>query len=71
MFEVVVGLLLLFLGWLCFKQVSQARRTYAFSERPPMSVRAALGLLLMLGGAALLALAILERRHAVSGSVFF
>lgn len=43
MFEVMVGLLLLLLGWRCFKQAS--------------TVRAALGLLLVLSGAALLALA--------------
>lgn len=44
MFEVVVGMLLLLLGWRCFKQASTARAT--------------LGLLLILSGAALLALAI-------------
>ena len=43
MFEVVVGMLLLLLGWRCLKQAS--------------TVRATLGLLLILSGAALLALA--------------
>lgn len=44
MFEVMVGLLLLLLGWRCFRQGS--------------AVRAVLGLLLILSGAALLALAV-------------
>jgi uncharacterized membrane protein len=44
MFEVFVGILLLLLGWRCLKQSSSAR--------------AALGLLLILSGAALLALAV-------------
>jgi len=54
MFEVVFGMLLLLLGWLCFNQVSQARR----SERPLLTLRATLGLLLILSGAGLLALAV-------------
>ena len=65
MFEFVVGTLLLLLGWLCFNQASQVHRTGGItprtrpdSELPPLNVRAALGLLLILKGAALLTLAI-------------
>lgn len=44
MFEVMVAMLLLLLGWRCFKQAS--------------TVRATLGLLLIFSGVALLALAV-------------
>jgi hypothetical protein len=78
MFEFVVGTLLLLLGWLCLKQASQARRPGVStaharpdSELSPMSARAALGLLLILKGAALLALAIFSRCHAAGGPVSF
>lgn len=55
MFEVVVGLMMLLLGWRCFKQVSHARPHSGWS---PINVRTTLGLLLILSGAALLALAL-------------
>ena len=78
MFEFVVGTLLLLLGWLCLNQASQGRRpggrtphTRPESERPPMTVRATLGLLLILKGVALLALAIFSRCHAAGGSISF
>lgn len=78
MFEFVVGTLLLLLGRLCLKQASQARRpdgstprTRPESERPSMTVRATLGLFLILKGAALLALGIFSRCHAACGSISF
>jgi hypothetical protein len=78
MFEIVVGTLLLLLGRLCLNQASQGRRpdgrtphTRPDSEGPPVSVRAALGLLLILKGAALLALGIFSRCHAAGGSISF
>lgn len=52
MFEVVVGIMMLLLGWLCFRQLSRVSR----AERPLLTLRATLGLLLILSGAALLAL---------------
>lgn len=65
MFELVVGTMLLLLGWLCFSQASRGRRPGGIttrarpdSEPPPLTVRAALGLLLILKGAALLTLAV-------------
>ena len=74
MFESVVGALLLLLGWLCLNQASQGRgpdgrtpHTRPDSELPPMTVRATLGLLLILKGAALLALGIFSRCHGAGG----
>jgi hypothetical protein len=65
MFEIVVGTLLLLLGWLCLNQTSQGPRpggrtphTRPESEGPPLTARATLGLFLILKGAALLALGI-------------
>lgn len=78
MFEFVVGTLLLLLGWLCFNQAPQGHRpdgrtphTRPESEGPPITVRATLGLLLILKGAALLALGIFSRCHAASCSISF
>ncbi|HEX7315014.1 MAG TPA: hypothetical protein VF297_13895 [Pyrinomonadaceae bacterium] len=78
MFEFVVGTLLLLLGWLCLNQVSRGRRpdgrtppTLPESEGAPMTVRATLGLLLILKGAALLALGIFSRCHGAGGSISF
>lgn len=78
MFEFVVAALLLLLGCLCFNQASRGRRSGGrtpharpASEPPPMTVRATLGLLLIIKGAALLALAIFSRCHAAGGSVSF
>lgn len=78
MFEFVVGTLLLLLGWVCLNQASQGQRpdgrtphTRPDPELPPMTARAALGLLLILKGAALLALGIFSRCHAAGGSISF
>lgn len=78
MFEFVVGTLLLLLGWLCLNQASQGhgpdgRTPHARpeSEGPPVTVRATLGLLLILKGAALLALGVFSRCHAAGGSSSF
>ena len=78
MFEFVVGTLLLLLGWLCLNQASQARRPEGRTphsrlepEQPPMTLRATLGLLLILKGAALLAFGIFSRCHAAGVSISF
>ena len=78
MFEFVVGTLLLLLGWLCLNQASQGHRADGRTpharpdpELPPMTVRATLGLLLILKGAALLALGIFSRCHAAGVSISF
>ncbi|HEV2762300.1 MAG TPA: hypothetical protein VGV38_04830 [Pyrinomonadaceae bacterium] len=78
MFEFVVGTLLLLLGWLCLNQASQGRRpggrtplTRPDSEGQPMTFRATLGLLLILKGAALIALGIFSRGHAAGGPISF
>ena len=74
MVEFVVGALLLLLGRLCLNQASQVCRpdgrtphTRPDSELPLMNVRATLGLLLILKGAALLALGIFSRCHGAGG----
>ncbi|HEX8138224.1 MAG TPA: hypothetical protein VF544_11585 [Pyrinomonadaceae bacterium] len=66
MLEIIVGLLALFLGWLCFAQVSRVRALYSderpqhsrfHGEKPLMIVPSALGVLFVLDGLALLTLA--------------
>lgn len=65
MFEIGVGLFALALGWLCFDQVSRVRALYSeerprdslfHGEKPLMIIPAALGVLLVLVGLALLTL---------------
>lgn len=72
MLEIVVGSLLLFLGWLCFGHVSRVRALYStersprsrfYGEKPPMIFAFALGVLFVLDGLALLALTAYERLH--------
>jgi hypothetical protein len=69
MLEIIVGLLALFLGWLCFDHVSRVRALYSeerprhsrfHGEKPSMTIPSALGVLLVLVGLALLALAAAE-----------
>ena len=76
MLELVVGTLLLLLGWLCFDQASRVRAGHGvgrgplpgtYGEDPRMIVTAALGALLVLHGLALLALAAFERLRAGDG----
>jgi hypothetical protein len=64
--EIIVGLLALFLGWLCFDHVSRVRTLYSeerprhslfHGEKPLMVIPSALGVLLVLVGLALLTLA--------------
>lgn len=72
--EVVVGSLSLFLGWLCLEHVKWVRARYStehsprspfYGEKPLMVVPSALGVLFVLDGLALLALAASARlRHA-------
>ena len=69
MLEIIVGLLALFLGWLCFDHVSRVRALYSeerprhslfHGEKPLMVIPSALGVLLVLVGLALLTLAAAE-----------
>lgn len=69
MFEIIVGLLTLFLGWLCFEHVSRVRARYSeerprlslfHGEKPLMLIPSALGVLFVLVGLALLTLAAAE-----------
>ena len=66
MLEIIVGLLALFLGWLCFDHVSRVRALYSkerprrsrfHGEKPLMIMPSALGVLFVLVGLALLTLA--------------
>ena len=66
MLEIIVGLLTLFFGWLCFDHVSRVRALYSeerprhslfHGEKPLMVIPSALGVLLVLVGLALLTLA--------------
>jgi hypothetical protein len=72
MLEIAVGTLLLFFGWLCFGHVSRVRALYSkahsprsrfYGEKPLMIFPFALGVLFVLDGLALLALAVYERLH--------
>lgn len=69
MLEIIVGLLTLFLGWLCFDHVARVRALYSeerprhsrfHGEKPLMIIPSALGALLALVGLALLTLAAAE-----------
>ncbi len=69
MLEIIVGLLALSLGWLCFGHVSRVRALYSeerprhslfHGEKPLMIIPSALGVLLVLVGLALLTLAAAE-----------
>ena len=70
MFDIIAGVLALFLGWLCFDFVSRVRALYS-EERPRHSrfhgkkpltiIPSALGVLFVLNGLALLTLAAAER----------
>src|SRR4051794_25036116 len=70
MLEIIVGLLALFLGWLCFDHVSRVRALYSgehprhsrfHGEKPLMIIPSALGVLFVLDGLALLTLTAAER----------
>ena len=69
MLEIIVGLLALFLGWLCFDHVSRVRSRYSeerprrslfHGEKPLMVLPSALGVLFVLVGLGLLTLAAVE-----------
>lgn len=72
MLELIAGTLLLILGWQCFGQVSRVRAGYSGRPAPrsrphaemPSIINQTLGVLLVLGGLALLALAAFERLSA-------
>ena len=75
MLEIIVGLLALFLGWLCFGHVSRVRALYSeerprhslfHGEKPLMFIPSALGVLLVLVGLALLTLAAAEWLQSAS-----
>ncbi len=70
MFEIVVGLFALALGWMCLDHVSRVRSLYSkehspyslfHGEKPLMIFPSALGALFILDGLALLTLAAVER----------
>jgi hypothetical protein len=74
--EIAVGTLSLFLGWLCLDHVSRVRARYStdhsprsrfYGEKPLMIVQSALGLLFVLDGLALLALAASARLRLTDG----
>ena len=74
--EIAVGTLSLFLGWLCLDHVSRVRARYCmdhsprsqfYGEKPPMIVPSALGVLFLLVGLALLALAASARLRLTDG----
>jgi hypothetical protein len=79
MLEVIAGTLLLLLGLQCFGQASRVRADYSVSPAPrssphaemPTIINRTLGVLLVLGGMALLALAAFERVHAAGGVDLF
>lgn len=74
--EIVVGSLSLFLGWVCFDHVKRVRASYStehsphspfYGEKPLMVVPSALGVLFILDGSALLALAASARLRLADG----
>lgn len=74
--ETAVGSLSLFLGWLCLDHVSHVRACYStdhsprsrfYGEKPLMIVPSALGMLFVLDGLALLALAASARLRLTDG----
>lgn len=76
MLEIAVGTLSLFFGWLCFDHVSRVRALYSkerstrsrsYGEKPLTIFHFALGVLFVLDGLALLALAAYERLHVADG----
>ena len=77
--EVIAGTLLLLLGWQCFGQASRVRAGYSVCPAPrsrphvemPRIINRTLGVLLVLGGLALLALAAFERIRAAGGVDLF
>ena len=79
MLEVIAGTLLLLLGLQCFGQASRVRAGYSVSHAPrsrphvemPTIINRTLGVLSVLGGLALLALAAFERIRAAGGVDLF
>lgn len=80
MLEIIVGLLALFLGWLCFAHVSRVRALYSeerprhsrfHGQKPLMIIPSVLGVLFVLDGLALLTLTAAERLQDadIAGSV--
>lgn len=76
MLEIVVGSLSLFFGWLCLDHVSRVRSRYSIHRsprsrfdggKPLMIVPSALGVLFVLDGVALLALAASARLRIADG----
>lgn len=74
--EIVVGSLSIFLGWLCFDHVSRVRVLYSeahsphspfYGEKPLMIFPSVLGVLFVLDGLALLAVAAFEGLHVADG----
>lgn len=74
--EIVVGTLLMFLGWLCLERVRRERARHPtgglahagpYEEKPLMLIPTVLGVLLLLDGLALLAFACLGRLPAAGG----
>lgn len=77
MLDIAIGSLGLFLGWLCFHHVSRLRALYSkehtshsrfYGEKPLMIFPFALGVLFVLDGLALLALAAYGLLQGVGGS---
>ena len=76
MLEIVVGSLSLFLGWLSLDHVSRVRALYSwkhaphsrfYGDKPLMIFPSVLGVLFVLDGLALLAVAAFERLHVADG----
>ncbi len=78
MFEIVVGLFALAIGWLCLDYVSSVRSLYSedqpvhsrfYGGKPLMIVPSALGVLFILDGLALLILAVMEWLQITNGEL--